>query len=373
MEAWSEWLLESLVTKGAQLELCTTGELNVLMQDRPQPGPWWIQQLAESPQAVSHLIRLANSAAYASGRPTRSLEDAVLTLGHTTARHALFQSLVERLFPARGREWLTQASRWRHVLAVAAVSASLARALKLDAGELFVAGLFHDLGQTLLHKQGGEPYLRLESTFGQDPDPHALARAEEAHLGFDHATLSAALAAHLGMPASVVSLLRDHHRLEAIGQEIAPGSHLKRVAVLELAHVFAEALGYGSRGAEGAINARQGWLKLLRETADSPLNRVLKLGLPQLWWLSRKAQARTDAVMCVARGGEGLLWEGPTLLERLGHLGDTLEYELKPRLQRVRERLVRRLEALKPARIPAALPAPVTSSMLQDSRTRRAS
>lgn len=349
MEEWSQWLLQSLVQRAQDLRLCSRGELAVLCEEEAQPPAWWSAQLSTSPQSVLRLIRLANSAAFSAGKDASSLEDAIEVLGHTQARHQLLQDLLERLFPARGREWIRVAPRWRHVLAVAACAATLARHCKLHPGEHFVAGLLHDIGQHLLLKQGGEPYLRLEATFRTDPDPHALARAEKEHLGFDHHTLSAAVAASWGLPSSVVSMLRDHQRLEQLQKEIAPGTHLKRVAIMSLAEEFAAGMGYGIDGGEAAVVGKEGWKTLLSTLRQSPANQVLKLNRVELWWLQRQLVRQVPLVLEVARGRNGQLWEGPSLWTRTSREALRLTQELQGRL-----------EQLRPAPRPRALPTPAT-------------
>lgn len=336
MEAWSEWLLQSLVRRSSSLAWCTRGELMALMQDEPQSGAWWTAQLSDASASVLRLIQLANSAAYASRTPATTLEEAIEVLGHTTARHLLFQELLERRYPARGKEWILWAPRWRHVLAVSAVSGVLARKLKLSVGEVFVAALLHDLGQNVLLRHGGEPYTRLEATFGADPDPMALNKAELEHLGFDSSQLGAAIAAHWGLPSSVVSMVRDHGRLDALRSTINPGSHLSRVAVLELAEAFATALGYGPQGPDAAVEGRKGWMKKLLELSTSPANQVLKLNWMELWLLRKKVEVQVQSVMQVARGGEGSLWEGPGLVERLSRSAQELRGRVRERWTQLR-------------------------------------
>lgn len=362
MEEWSQWLLQSLVSRAGSYGWFTRGELAALMQDEVQPASWWAVQLADAPASTARLIQLANSAAYAGKRPALALEEAIETLGHRTARHILFQDITERLFPTRGKEWITWAPRWRHVMAVAASAATVGRHYKLNAGELFVAGLLHDIGQLMLLKQGGEPYQRLEATFGADADPNALAKAELEHMGFDHSMLGAAIAAHLGLPSSVVSALRDHHRVEALKAEIASGSHLSRVAVMELSEALAASFGYGPQGPEYMVEGRQAWFKRLRELAQSPANQVLKLNLVELWWLQRKTAVQIQSVMAVARGGEGLLWEGPGLLERLAQLPESVRERMRAGADRLG------LERFLPGRRPRALQAPVLAHEAVQSR-----
>ncbi len=317
MEDWSRWLLNSLVERTTLSGLCTAGELAVIAQDASRSPEWWSVQLAGSPDITQRLIDLANSVAFGQGLPAPDLSLAIGALGHQAARNLIFRELLERMFPARGRDWIALAPRWRHALAIAAAAGTIARSLRLPPGEVFVAGLLHDIGRLILLRHGGTPYERLERQYGASPDPLELCRQEEAYLGFDHALLGAAVAARWGLPSSVVSLLRDHHRLVPLRSAILAGSHLTRVAVLDLAEQYALQLGYGQQGGEEVSLDVPDSDGVLNTIASSPANAVLRLSRTRLRDLGDRIDAQIPVVLRVAKGGEGELWEGPGWRERI--------------------------------------------------------
>ena len=111
--------------------------------------------LAHDPAMASHVLRVANSAFYAGLSPVSTIRAAVMRLGldqlvsiavicaqkgQFTARDPQVQKLMQQL--------------WQHSVAVAFGSRWLADRLgyRTQAGECFMAGLFHDIGKLLILK-----------------------------------------------------------------------------------------------------------------------------------------------------------------------------------------------------------------------------
>ena len=331
MDEWSHWLIRSLAERAARDQLFTAGELAIVGQDEPRSPDWWADKLAGSPAADS-IRRLAASAAFAARTKPEHIEDAVEIVGHQEARHLVFAKLVERLFPSRGQEWLAVAPRWRHTLAVAATSALLARLNRLPPGDSFVGGLLHDLGRHMLLEHGGRPYQRM----GDGPQPlnaKELAARERKHLGFDHAQLSAAIAARLGASPAILSLLRDQLRLEALLLEVEEGPHLRRVAILDMAESLTAGLGYGPTGPTLLATDETQWTHTALVLSESPAGQILGLSPRRLLHLKERLEPAIRQVFSVARGGEGTLWDAPGPLEKiLGQSTLHLPWALIPRL-----------------------------------------
>lgn len=122
-----------------------------------------------------------------------------------------------------------------HSLQVATCSYFLA----LDIGyrqpsEAFVAGLLHDLGLGLLEAYSPEPLaeaLRLPPA-----EAAALATAEDALLGGNHAMLGSRLLEHWQFPTGVVAAVRHHHAPQEAqaGQRLSRLLHLAEVGVSTL-------------------------------------------------------------------------------------------------------------------------------------------
>jgi HD-like signal output (HDOD) protein len=111
--------------------------------------------VSQDPAMSAGVLRVANSAAYASAQEAETLRDAVTRLGlsevgrvaGTVAARSLFQPQVRSEFAAFG-------SRWNEIFAESVVAARGAAWLAMqvngvNADHVFLAGLLHDLGRSV--------------------------------------------------------------------------------------------------------------------------------------------------------------------------------------------------------------------------------
>ncbi len=104
------------------------------------------------PVLSGRLITLANSALFGSGRDkTRNLEDAVVRLGMNQLIDLVYVLELPRTF--KKSKAFDQIEFWKHSLAVAFISRSLAKKVLSDFDDIessFLAGLMHDVGIMVL-------------------------------------------------------------------------------------------------------------------------------------------------------------------------------------------------------------------------------
>ena len=100
------------------------------------------------PVLSGRIITLANSALFGSGKDTtRNLEDAVIRLGMQQVMDLVYALELPRTF--KKCKAFDQIEFWKHSLAVAFISRSLAQKVLSDPDDLeesFLAGLMHDVG-----------------------------------------------------------------------------------------------------------------------------------------------------------------------------------------------------------------------------------
>ncbi len=121
-----------------------------LAQD-PESGARDLQRVLErDPSLASHVLRIANSAAFAPREPIVSLQQAVSRLGMTTIRDlALAASLQGRVFSAPGYEDLMR-TIWTHCAVAAAFAREVARRMRRNVEGAFLCGLLHDVGRPIV-------------------------------------------------------------------------------------------------------------------------------------------------------------------------------------------------------------------------------
>jgi HD-like signal output (HDOD) protein len=165
---------------------------------------------------AARVLRAANSAVYGARVPARTTREALLRLGTVEVRRLALALAAANTLPLAG-PGPEYRRFWLHSLGVAWTAEEIGRhARRLPPGigpdELFLAGLFHDLGELLLMSR--YPGVLAEvRRFGAE---HQLRQfeAELVVLGADHGELGARVARRWGMPDFVVETVRAHHRID---------------------------------------------------------------------------------------------------------------------------------------------------------------
>lgn len=106
--------------------------------------------LQRDPSLAGHVLRVANSAAYAPKEPIVSLQQAVSRLGVTTiCEIAIAVSLKGRVFHVPGYHVRIR-EMWMHAAAAAVYAKEVARRLRRNVEGAFLCGLLHDVGKPIV-------------------------------------------------------------------------------------------------------------------------------------------------------------------------------------------------------------------------------
>lgn len=100
------------------------------------------------PSLAARVMSVVNSAAYRTGDPIRSLQQAVARLGRQQVRNLVFSCIIKGLFRSDSPVLKKRMQAlWAHSCRVAAISFVLARVTPgLDPNRAMLAGLIHDIG-----------------------------------------------------------------------------------------------------------------------------------------------------------------------------------------------------------------------------------
>jgi HD-like signal output (HDOD) protein len=167
-----------------------------------------IVRIVESdPSLTARLLRLANSAKYMRADGTvGSVGGAVRRLGLRQVHTASMALSVVRMFG--GGRGLDHRAFWRHAVAVGLAAQRLGRSRGWPgAGDLYVAGLLHDIGILVL-----EQYFPAQ--FGQVTEAardRPLWHLEAEILGMDHGEIGALLLGRWSLPQDVTAAVGAHH------------------------------------------------------------------------------------------------------------------------------------------------------------------
>lgn len=144
--------------------------------------------ICADPAYTAQILKLANSAFYSRMREIATVKQAIMVIGFKEIRNLVVASAVFNNFQQIKRiQEFDALGFWRHSFEVGLAAQMLAGPLELQGGQLFVAGLIHDLGKLVLLISQPEKYSQIIQKAGQ----HGLENiaAEKDLLGLTHAEM----------------------------------------------------------------------------------------------------------------------------------------------------------------------------------------
>lgn len=164
--------------------------------------------LMRDPKVTVRILNLANSPAYSLRHPVRNVQHAVSLLGRSEVEALLLSVAVRGVMPKTPR-WFDDARFWQASARRAASARALAKKLHPStANEAFTAALLQDMAVPLLVKARKEYRGVREAWVSGDEE---LADLETAALGYDHATIAAAMSERWGFPEKMTAAIGGHH------------------------------------------------------------------------------------------------------------------------------------------------------------------
>ena len=169
-----------------------------------------LQNLIRTDQALtSQILKVANSAMFGRMREITTLTQAILTLGFSTTRSVVLASSVKNLF-TRGPVGLQERILWEHALVTALTGSAFSKAMRFPiAEEVFLAGLMHDIGKSVMFLKFPESYGTLLRRLHEEGGDGLSLELDT--FGFDHAMVGEALLASWNLAEGLEAVARWHH------------------------------------------------------------------------------------------------------------------------------------------------------------------
>jgi len=169
----------------------------------------------------SRIIKLANSPFYGLRQEVSSIDRATLLLGINTVKNLALAVSTEQFYNKNFSLYHTTGTKlWEHALVVAQLCEALGKAAGEDDDALYLAGLMHDIGKTVV-----VDFLVKEVDTTDD---------EREQLGVDHATVGELVLTKWSVIKQITEAVRNHHTLK----------NDKFRAILYFANVLEEAEDY---------------------------------------------------------------------------------------------------------------------------------
>ena len=205
----------------------------VEMVDNPKTSASKLGKLISTDQALTaKVLKIANSPFYGFPRKISTIDFAIIVLGYDALKEIVISISLVSSLQKRSEGAFDAKTFWDHAITTGVLARRLARDLGYRvSGEVFVGGLLHDMGISILHRYFKNEYKRIAEIL-VDTDLTGL-EAEESVLGVTHAEVGAWLAERWNLPGHLVEAIRLHHAPE--GAEV----NKPLVALIHCADVIA--------------------------------------------------------------------------------------------------------------------------------------
>lgn len=209
-------------------------------QDRESSAKQLAEIVSNDQSVFARVLKLANSAFYGFSRQISNITQAVVVLGFDTVRSlALSVSTFDSLSRADSESRFDREGFWVHSIGAGMAARAIGGAMgSCDSGNLFVAGLLHDVGKVILDSHFREYYGIAVERLMVERRP--TVEVEREVLDIDHAEVGGWIAARWRFPDALVAPIAHHHRPEA-----ADWTGLEQTLIVHLANILVKRMKIG--------------------------------------------------------------------------------------------------------------------------------
>lgn len=181
--------------------------LTLLLDEKTVVGQV-VEVLEKDPALAGKILRVANSALFRSRVPSTTIEAAIVRVGLNQLQEMLVGIAVVSMF----KDKKGVGKRFRdHCAAVGAIGKTIAAKKGWSgSGQVFLAGLMHDIGKLLMMQTKEFAYDELPADIISTPDQVHL--HERSALGWDHAVLGAHALRSWKIPDPIPKVVGWHHQ-----------------------------------------------------------------------------------------------------------------------------------------------------------------
>jgi len=217
---------------------------------------------------VTKILAVANSPLYGIPRRVSTIEFAIVILGFDHIKNIVMAlSMIEAFKRDDGKNW-DNASYWVHSLMTASAAKRIADELRYQrTGEVFTAGLLHDLGITIIQRYFNSEFNAICGLVDSQEMRHL--KAEEQVLGLTHQEIGQLLANRWNLPESLGETIAYHHCPSALEDNKVLAS------IVHLADYMTQRLGIGCFYWDDNIQLDENIIDILKFGNESNLNRFI--------------------------------------------------------------------------------------------------
>ena len=217
-----------------QLPALPTLALEVVeMVDNPKTSAQQLGRLISADSALTgKVLKIANSPFYGFPKKISTVDFAIIVLGFDALKEIVISIALVSTLQRKTDTYFNTQLFWDHSISTGVIARRLARDIGYRVtGEVFVAGLLHDMGISVLNKYFSSEFHRIID-IARDSEL-SFHDAEESVLGVTHAEIGGWLGERWNLPDHLVEAIKFHH------QPAKAVINPQLVAIINCADVFA--------------------------------------------------------------------------------------------------------------------------------------
>ncbi len=180
--------------------------------DNPKTSASILGKMISNDQGlVTKILTIANSPLHGIPRRVATIDFAIVVLGFNQVKNIVVALSMMETLKVVGNRKFDQKKYWIHSILTAAAAKRIADDLGYQtSGEVFTAGLLHDLGIPIIYKFFNEEYKEIVNAVGNND--MTFLEAEEKYLGVTHQEIGKYLVDKWNLPLSIADVLLYHHK-----------------------------------------------------------------------------------------------------------------------------------------------------------------
>ena len=204
--------------------------------DNPKTSAQQLGRLISADQALTgKVLKIANSPFYGFPKKISTIDFAIIVLGFDALKEIVISIALVSSLQKKADNYFNTKVFWDHSIATGVIARRLARDIGYRVtGEVFVGGLLHDMGISMLNKYFNPEFRRIVDITREMG--LSFLEAEESVLGVTHAEIGGWLGERWNLPDQLVETIRCHHDPEKAEK------NRKLVSIVHCADVFAKRL-----------------------------------------------------------------------------------------------------------------------------------
>jgi HD-like signal output (HDOD) protein len=185
-------------------------EVSQMLDDENTSASDLCKVISQDQSIATKILSVANSPMYGIPRRVATIDFAIVIIGLEHIRSLLLALSMMEMFKAKNSADWNHNDYWKHSLMVGTTAKKIADDLRYPkSGEVFTAGLLHDLGLLVLHKYMPRDFKNILDLVKKDGVPYL--QAEKIVLGFSHEDIAEYLFEKWNFPSFINDAVLYHH------------------------------------------------------------------------------------------------------------------------------------------------------------------